>query len=97
MNEIIRLPFFDEKHITRDEITSYYLWDIEKFQLSKEKGIELFFSFFASEQYYNTQMVEGSLEKLKMFKINGYKLVVVTARDEQFKDRTIEWVERHYP
>jgi 5'(3')-deoxyribonucleotidase len=64
IDELLKLPKFKNNNITKEDITSYYLRDIEKLNLTKDEGIHLFFSFFDSPEFYNTKPVKHAYETL---------------------------------
>jgi len=59
--------------------------------------INQFFSFFASDDFFETKPVKWAYKKLKQLKEEWNELYVVTARAEQFKEKTIERVNIHFP
>ena len=97
IDEILKRWKFKDKNVKKSDITSYYLWDVEKCKMTKEEWIEQFFSFFDSDEFFQTKPVEWALEKLKELKEEWNELYVVTARAEQFKDKTINRVNTHFP
>jgi len=97
IDEILKRWILKNKNVKKSDITSYYLRDVEKCKMTKEEWIEQFFSFFASDEFFETKPVEWALKKLKQLKSDWNKLYVVTARAEQFKDKTIKRVDIHFP
>ncbi|MBQ5945652.1 HAD hydrolase-like protein [bacterium] len=65
--------------------------------MTLEDAIKLFFSFFESEEYRETQPVSGAYEKLYELKEAGNTLFVVTARNKPFEEQTRKRVETHFP
>lgn len=97
IDEILKRWILKNKNVKKSDITSYYLRDVGKCKMTKEEWIEQFFSFFASDEFFETKPVEWALKKLKQLKSDWNKLYVVTARAEQFKDKTIKRVDIHFP
>lgn len=97
IDELLKLPKFKNNNITKEDITSYYLRDIEKLNLTKDEGIHLFFSFFDSPEFYNTKPVKYAYETLTKRKKEWNKLIVVTARAEQFQEQTIKRININFP
>ena len=97
INEILKYPLFKEKWITKQDIFSYDIYQVEKTWLTKEQAIQTFFSFFESPEYFETQAVSWAYEKLYERKQLGHKLFVVTARNEPYEKQTRERVETHFP
>jgi uncharacterized HAD superfamily protein len=97
IDELLKTPLFVEKGMKKADITSYNLREIPKLGISLEEASSLFRAFFASEQFWQTPPVSGAKEKLTQRKEQGHQLVVVTGRDTQFKERTIQRVHQHFP
>jgi len=55
------------------------------------------------EEYYKSTRIDnalpilGALDGVKKLKEMGFKLVVVTARTIQHRERSLVWVDRHFP
>lgn len=97
INELLKYSPLKEKWLQRSDITSYNLYEVEKFWLTKEEAIQLFFSFFESSEYYQCQPVSWAYEKLYERKQAWYKLFVVTARKKSHEEQTRKRVETHFP
>lgn len=97
INELLKYPPLKEKWLQRSDITSYNLYEVEKFWLTKEEAIQLFFSFFESSEYYQCQPVSWAYEKLYVRKQAWHKLFVVTARKKSHEEQTRKRVETHFP
>ena len=96
MDEILKRWKFKDKKVLKTDITSYFLRDVPKLNMTKEDWVKEFFWFFGSDDYFQTKPVVWALEKLKELKNQWYELYVVTARAEQFKERTIKWVNENF-
>ena len=96
IDELLKYSPFIEKNIKKEDISSYFLWDVEKINITKEEWIRIFFSFFDSEKFYDCKPVKWALNKLRTMKEKGFKLIVVTARATQFEKQTKKWVEDHF-
>lgn len=97
INQLLKQPALKEKWIKRSDITSYDLYEVTKLWMTLEDAIKLFFSFFESEEYRETQPVSGAYEKLYELKEAGNTLFVVTARNKPFEEQTRKRVETHFP
>ena len=97
INQLLKQPILREKWIKRSDITSYDLYEVTKLWMTLEEAIKLFFSFFESEEYRETQPVSGAYEKLYELKESGHKLFVVTARNKPFEEQTRKRVDTHFP
>lgn len=60
-------------------------------------------TFRKVEEFYETDRLDkalpisGALEGLKKLKELGFRIVVVTARQKRELDRSVRWIEKHYP
>ena len=97
VDELIKLSPFKERWIKKSDITSYDLYKVEKFWLTKEEAIQIFCRFFESPEYYYTQAVFWAYEKLYEWKQMWHTLFVVTARNIPYEKQTRKWVETHFP
>lgn len=81
----------------REDITDYYLWDIDRYNLKQEEGVKYFRTFLdeaqKSEEILPVQWAKEWLERLKQ---DWRKVVIVTARREEIKDFTIHRLNEHF-
>ncbi len=81
----------------REDITDYYLWDIDKEGLNQEDGVKYFRAFLdeaqKSEEIIPVQWAKKWLEKLRQ---DWWKIIIVTARREEIKDFTIHRLNEHF-
>jgi uncharacterized HAD superfamily protein len=52
---------------------------------------------FAADEYRTIQPVSGAREKLQQRKNAGHTLIVITGRPLRLKERTVDWVNQHFP
>lgn len=97
MCEILKTSFFVEKGIKREDLICYNLWENPKLGLNFEEAKQVFSDFFDSEQYRNAQPMKWAREKLELRKAQGHQLILVTGREISFKERTVQWVNQHFP
>lgn len=97
INELLKRSPLVEKWIARFDITSYYLSDVEKIWITSDEAVALFYDFFASSEYRETQPVLWAYEKLYERKQAGHILSLVTARPTIYESQTKKWVETHFP
>ena len=97
MKEIIKRSPLVEKWITLSDITSYSLFEVKKIWVDLKEAINIFYSFFDSDEYFLTQPVSGAYEKLSEWKEQWHKLFVVTWRPNPYEQITRQWVEKHFP
>jgi 5'(3')-deoxyribonucleotidase len=43
MDQLLQTRYAQERHLQREDITSYNLWEIPKFDLSREEAKDFFF------------------------------------------------------
>lgn len=53
--------------------------------------------FYETDWIYHAKPVPGSREGVQALKELGFRLVIVTARHQDTKDRSWEWVNKHFP
>lgn len=97
VSEIIKRPPYDRFNLNIEDITSYYLGDLNLPWISKTEEADVFFNFFESEEYRNTKSVKWAFEALSKLKAMWHTLVVVTARPDKYRNQTVQRVEKHYP
>ena len=97
IDELLKRSPLKEKWIKKSDITSYDLFEVKKIWMTLEEAIALFFWFFESPEYYQTQSVSWAYEKLYERKQAWHKLFVVTARKKPHEEQTRKRVETHFP
>lgn len=97
INELLKISPLKEKWIQRSDIISYELCEVEKIWITLQEAVDLFFSFFESSNYRQTQTVSWAYEKLYEWKQAWHTLFVVTARKKAHEDQTRKRVETHFP
>jgi uncharacterized HAD superfamily protein len=81
----------------KEDISNYYLWDIEKYWLTQEEGVKYFRSFLDEAQKSDEILpVQWAKEWLELLKNDWWKIVIVTARREEIKDFTIHRLDQHF-
>jgi len=87
-----------EFEIKREEIKDYYIHKMEGLNLSVEQAIEWFQKPMNNDILdLEIEAVEGAVNKLLEFKINWYKIIVVTARiEEKFWEYTKKWLQKYF-
>jgi 5'(3')-deoxyribonucleotidase len=58
VRELLKTPFFVQKNLQREEVSSYNFWEITQLGISREEAHLVFVDFFASEHYWNIQPVQ---------------------------------------
>jgi len=87
-----------DNKITKEEILDYYLYRIPHLNITKEFAISWFMKPMLEDiKTYKVLPTIGSLERLKLLKDNGNRLIIITARREDiFWEYTKNWLEMHF-
>lgn len=88
--------FFCDFHgvcITRDECTSYNLW--ERWGGTPEESIQKVLDYYVSDHHDDAPIVPGSLEAIRKLRDN-HSIVVITSRPDYTKERTLAWLDRNF-
>lgn len=96
-SSLLKRQEFVSKWIIMEDFTTYHLKDLKKLWIDAIQALQIFDCFLSSSQYFQTQPVPWAYEKLNERRNKWYKLFVVTARNEKYKDVTIKWVETYFP
>lgn len=85
--------------IQRSDIISYHIPSIPGYEtITPEIALDYFVSpMLAPDATTALKPVEGSLEKVKEFKAQGWEIQVITARSEPVRAATMAWLEYHFP
>lgn len=83
--------------ITKEDVNNYYLYEIERLNLSIEDAVGLFDKLWNSDKKWEVKPIEWALEKLNELKSEWYKFIIITARRDFLKEYTEERVEKNYP
>ena len=97
IDELLKRSPLKEEWIKRTDITSYDIYEVKKIWMTLEEAINLFFWFFESPEYFQTQPVSWAYEKLHERKQAWHTLFVVTGRKKPHERQTRKWVEAHFP
>ncbi len=63
---------------------------------TREEAIQRVSDFYSSLAHLNALPVDGAVESIKELK-RYHDLYVITAKPEELKNRTIEWLDKHFP
>ena len=73
------------------------IWNLwERWHCSPEESIKRLKDFFVHEYHYNAPPLPGSIEGIKSLKKN-HKLFIVSAKPEELREKTLEWLDKHFP
>jgi len=89
--------FYNTKYgtsYTRDHITTYALEDT--WGCTQEEAHKRIADFYHTEEHQKTLPVHGAVEGVTALSTHN-TLYVVTARPHGFRERTLLWLEKHFP
>lgn len=82
--------------------TNYGREDMWSFQLdhvwgcTREEALQAVADFYESDEHWQVGPIVGSKENLQKIKADN-DLVIISARPEYIKTKTLEWINKHYP
>ena len=89
--------FLKERYGTNlcfDDIFTYDMCTVWK--VDTEEAIRRVNEFISSYSHDEVSPVSGSVETIKELR-NYYELHLITSREEKFKDKTLNWLNKHFP
>ena len=91
------LHAYHNEHYGTSDSREHFIEDLAKmWGCSEGESVRRVFEFYQSPQHWNTPPVEGAVEAIRNLK-PGNDLYIITAKSEELKDKTTEWVEKHFP
>lgn len=78
----------------KEHFKTFHLW--ETWGGTREEAIDKVFHFYETEEFKNIAVIEGAKDAVKLLKQN-HELIVVTARPEDLRSKTEEWISTHFP
>jgi len=78
----------------REDDNVWNLW--ERWSCTPEDSKQRVFDFYEHEMHLNALPIYGSMEGINTLK-NNNELFVITARPESMKEKTLEWLNKHFP
>lgn len=81
--------------------TSYerpqYRKDLAKmWGVSEEEEVKRVFDFYQSPEHWNALPMAGAVEGVKNLR-QKHNLFIITSKPENLKDKTLEWLDKHFP
>lgn len=82
--------------------TNYQKHEIFSFNLEKiwgctvEEAIQRVLEFFNSPEHWNAEPIAGAVSGIRKL-TEQYGLYVVTAKPEELREKTLEWISLHFP
>jgi len=81
--------------VTMEDITDFYLPTVYKVPL--DVAMQRVFEFYRSEEAENIPIEPGAIMVTQELKKRGHALYVLTSRDPEIKDKTVEWININLP
>ncbi|RDX56226.1 hypothetical protein OH76DRAFT_1396566 [Lentinus brumalis] len=82
--------------MTVDDFYYYYYW-MNPYWGNPDETVRKVEEFWLTDYLDRTPPVEGAYEGLITLKNMGYRLVLVTARQQRELERSLQWLEKHFP
>jgi len=79
---------------TREQDNTWNLW--ERWNCTPEESVKRVRDFFAHESHHAAPPLPGSVDAIRALKQN-HEFCIITAKPESFKEKTEEWLEKHFP
>ncbi|MEK7461706.1 MAG: hypothetical protein AAB586_01405 [Patescibacteria group bacterium] len=68
----------------------------EMWNCTEEESKKKVFGFYQSSEHRNAEPINGAVEKIKKLK-QHHILHVITAKPEELKNISLEWLDKHFP
>src|SRR3984885_4276999 len=81
-------------NLKREDSRIWNLWD--RWDCTPEESVKRLQDFFAHEYHFNALPVSGSMRGIQTLKENN-TLVIITAKPENLREKTLEWLDTHFP
>jgi len=91
------ISFHNEKYGTslkKSDFHSYKYWEV--WGGTMEEAITKVYEFYESDYFKNINPVQNSQIAVKSLK-KHHDLVVVSSRQHEIEEKTLEWLEKHFP
>lgn len=91
------INFHNQKYKTsykREDFYNYYFWEIMEIPLSE--AVKRVYEFYNHETFGHVEPVFGSVKAIEILS-KEHDLIVVTSRPSKIKERTLNWLEKHFP
>ena len=68
----------------------------EMWNCSMEEEIKRVFNFYQLPEHWNSLPVDGAVDGVKKLR-QSHNIFVITAKPEELREKTLEWLDRHFP
>jgi uncharacterized HAD superfamily protein len=88
--------FHNERYGTNLCFDDIYTYDLRAvWNIDMDEAIRRVHEFISSQMHDEVIPVSGSVETIKELR-NYYELHLITSREEKFKDKTLNWLNKHF-
>ena len=77
------------------DCTNYNVWEF--MGLPRLEVIRRINDYYRSPDFMRTKPVYGAVDAVQRLAEQGHKLSIITSRSEHIRERTEEWLSKHYP
>lgn len=77
-----------------EDIKKYFFYEL--LGISFEEDIGRQYKFFETDLFKQIQPVSGAVNGVDKLK-NNFEMVIITARPNEIKDKSINWIEKYFP
>jgi uncharacterized HAD superfamily protein len=91
------LKFYNERHNSKyayEEILTHDFWDL--FGITREEAIGRMHDFYEQTEFDIIPVIGTAAETIKKLNEDN-ELIVITARPLIYKEKTMQWLEKHFP
>jgi uncharacterized protein len=85
---------YDTNHTLEEDCKVWNLW--ERWSCTPEESKQRVFDFYNHQSHYDAKPIVGSVDGISALK-NDHTLHIITARPEQIKEKTFEWLDTYFP
>lgn len=89
--------FHNERYGTNLCFDDIYTYDLRAvWNIDMDEAIRRVHEFISSQMHDEVSPVSGSVKTIKQLS-NIYELHLITSREEKFQNKTLNWLNRHFP
>ena len=91
------IEFHNYKYKTKYNKNDFFSFDFSKIlNCSEKEALDRVEDFFKSESFKEIGLIPGAIEGIKKLK-EKHELHLVTGRQEEIRDETINWINKYFP
>lgn len=81
--------------LKQSDIFSHKLWEV--WGGSEEEARQKWHAFYETDHFAGVSPIAGAFSALMVLKENGHELFAITARPHHIAQKTIDWLDIHFP